>query len=389
MSRNDWIRIILSFFLITAVTLLLIIQSSSSMLVRNSIEIDPRELLATPIPGLFELIPRSEYEKRTSSASRSPETIIKEEAPEPVSLEGTETLTEIPVSSYLQFTTLESGSSSVKLTWKDYAEKGSGSIILYAKSVPFLFNQENPFAQARRYSLSIPQQNTAEGAARQYSVSVPLPEAEDNQVYLIRTLNQNGDLDDNREYVYRIGANTQITIDGNFTDWDAIPVLYQDTDEGSEAAAPNWDTMKIARDKSNLYFLISTYKPFILLPKETYSRFLLFIDLDNNNSTGYPLEQEQYHEDEPKRVFGSDLVMTGTTLYTQNREHFYDKELFSSVLVSPDPNQESLQYEFSIPLAVLKQRVKDLSNLRILFYSDEAADAAPEKQDSIIIMIPD
>src|SRR5262249_40272549 len=112
---------------------------------------------------------------------------------------------------------------------------------------------------------------------------------------------------------------------------------------------------------------IKSFNPFNLdgSPSSSYSRMLLFIDVDDNPSTGYSVGG----------YCGSELLVNGTGLYRQSAGTYNAGDL-SPVAVAPTTNVSEL--EMAIPLAQIKAIAPTASKLRIVLYNDDADDYAPD-----------
>lgn len=74
-----------------------------------------------------------------------------------------------------------------------------------------------------------------------------------------------------------------ITIDGSFNDWTGIPVAY--TAAVGPSGAIQYQNIYVANDKSNIYVRVTLYSARTNAFANSYDN--IFIDADNNPSTGY------------------------------------------------------------------------------------------------------
>ena len=74
-----------------------------------------------------------------------------------------------------------------------------------------------------------------------------------------------------------------ISIDGQFEDWDDVPVAYNDT-EGDGLSA-DYSSLKITYDSQFLFIYFNFYNGDFLM--QDWNDFHLYIDADNDSSTGY------------------------------------------------------------------------------------------------------
>ncbi|HVU09009.1 MAG TPA: spherulation-specific family 4 protein [Verrucomicrobiae bacterium] len=76
-----------------------------------------------------------------------------------------------------------------------------------------------------------------------------------------------------------------ITIDGSFTDWTGVPLAY--TAPMGSSNAIQYQNVYIANDQTNLYIRFTLYSPRTNAFANSYDN--IFIDTDDNASTGYPV----------------------------------------------------------------------------------------------------
>ena len=232
--------------------------------------------------------------------------------------------------------------------------------------------QEQPSAQPDRLRLT---------------ASLPIHEEGRNQAYLIQGVDGLGRFDMDTEFIYKMVEQRAITIDGDLTDWDEIPILYKDPVEGLPPPGPDWQIIKMTVDDSSLFIYFTSAYRFQYEPTGSYSRVLLFFDLDADPETGYRYEQAPFALDDPKRFIGREAIFNGASLYRQSKGSFNDGEV-SRITIALDPSTATYAYELSIPLTVLRAIEEDLSAFRILFLSDGNSDLAPGNRHSILLSIP-
>jgi len=157
-----------------------------------------------------------------------------------------------------------------------------------------------------------------------------------------------------------------IAIDGNFQDWDKVPLLYRDTNDVPVSAGPDWLDIKMDHDEAFLYFYMSSSHVYNLngSPDFEYSRQLIFIDVDNDSSTGFPING-----------IGSDVVINGQWVFSQTQNNFAEAYL-GQMTTSGTTQIDRLEMKFDrtllLPLANPKSAIK------VLFVNDQVNDFAPE-----------
>ena len=80
------------------------------------------------------------------------------------------------------------------------------------------------------------------------------------------------------------GTYANITIDGDFSDWTNVPVVY--TDCSGDGDPVDFDTVQLANDESNVYVRLTYYS---LVNPQTNSGVYLAFDTDNNPATGFDI----------------------------------------------------------------------------------------------------
>ncbi len=151
-------------------------------------------------------------------------------------------------------------------------------------------------------------------------------------------------------------------MDGQFTDWQHVPTFLFDADDAPQSAGPNWQEIKIANDEATLFLSADAYDEYNLdgSPAYAFSRFLIFIDADNNPDTGYAI-----------RGLGSDVVINGPHAYQQTRTNFASEYL---------GRLEVGEAERRVEMAMPRSWLTGAASVRILFANDETFDFAPNAE---------
>jgi hypothetical protein len=136
-----------------------------------------------------------------------------------------------------------------------------------------------------------------------------------------------------------------------------------------------------------LYLLFSAARPFIFSPTDTYPRALIMFDIDCSPETGYLVELKDFSFTDPKRQFGSDLLISGQSMFRQEAGSFNAGSI-GTVVIAPDSTLPSDSYELAVPLSILRRMDQSSITLRIVFFSDGNEDYAPQEQHSIVLAIP-
>ena len=82
-------------------------------------------------------------------------------------------------------------------------------------------------------------------------------------------------------------AGHTITIDGQFQDWDQVPLAYTDSQSSNQMSA-DFSDLKITYDMEFLFIYFNFYDNEFLL--QDWNNFHLFLDTDNNESTGLAID---------------------------------------------------------------------------------------------------
>lgn len=157
-----------------------------------------------------------------------------------------------------------------------------------------------------------------------------------------------------------------IAIDGVFDDWAAVPLALTDPDDAPVSAGPDWLAIAICNDADNVYVRYTSAHPFNLdgSPAFGFSRTFVFVDLDENAATGWPVGG-----------IGSDLAIAGDQLFTQSSGVFNTGGLGP---IAALPVTNVTECELAIPWAQIDAIAPGAVSLRFVFVDDDGYDAAPD-----------
>ena len=160
---------------------------------------------------------------------------------------------------------------------------------------------------------------------------------------------------------------TTISVDGQFADWNGVVVAHTDPADVPDSAGPDWRNIHVTNDTNNVYVRFTSDNAFNLdgSPTFGYSRCLIFIDTDDNASTGYSATG----------TVGSELLIAGDSLFVQSAGVFNAGLL---QLLSVAPRFNVTDCELAIPLAQIRAQTAGASRLRFTFVNDEVSDYAPD-----------
>ena len=170
-----------------------------------------------------------------------------------------------------------------------------------------------------------------------------------------------------------------MVIDGQFDEWaavDAVRADPADADDGIPSAGPDWRAAQVAHDDQFVYIHYTSNHPFNLdgSPEFGFSRTLVFIDVDDDPTTGYDVGGGGY--------CGSELLVAGDELYRQARE------VFNAGFVGPvayEPTVQITDAELSISIERIRNVVSTARRLRIVLLNDEINDFMPDWGDYITL----
>lgn len=157
-----------------------------------------------------------------------------------------------------------------------------------------------------------------------------------------------------------------IAIDGDFSDWAAIPVRHVDPDDVADSAGPDWREIQAVNDLDYLYVRYTSENAFNVdgSPAYGYSRTLILIDIDDDAATGYAYGS-----------VGSELMVNGDGLYRQATGVFNDGFLQTLAMT---PTSAVTECELAIPLTHLYAVAPGARRIRLVFINDEVNDVAPD-----------
>jgi hypothetical protein len=129
------------------------------------------------------------------------------------------------------------------------------------------------------------------------------------------------------------GTYKHITIDGSFGDWAGVPVAYEDPSETTAGA--DFRRVYVANDELYLYIRFTLYAP--ASPFTSHNN--IFVDADNNASTGYhPLGLAG---------FGSEMFIQGGTGY-QEKNGGFNEDGINGLDWAASPTENATDFEIRI-----------------------------------------
>jgi hypothetical protein len=130
----------------------------------------------------------------------------------------------------------------------------------------------------------------------------------------------------------------EITIDGLTEDWDRVPVAHADPADATIAAGPDWREIRITNDETHLFIYVSLETPSLL-----NSRFNIYIDTDQNPSTGYTSGSLS--------GLGADYLIQARTLYGLQTGSAFQVTPIGAIATSDETGNRVI--ELAVPLAQL------------------------------------
>jgi len=264
------------------------------------------------------------------------------------------------------------GTGSLTVRWDVALDYNGVGYALYYQKTPFDFSTDPNLTAATRVVLE-PRVGAGyeDGVGpNRYPYEQTIEGLEKGTTYYccIRAFDGVGNEDTNQAVLAAttLPGLTTITIDGDFSDWASVPMAHEDAADVVDSAGPDWLEIKIANDLQYLYLEYTSDNAFNLdgSPTYTYSRTLVFIDADDDATSGYKYG-----------AIGSELLMFGNGLYAQSSGVFNAGFLET---VQVDPVTSVTATEVRIPLGRIYAVKPGATRIRLLFLNDEVTDLAPD-----------
>lgn len=265
----------------------------------------------------------------------------------------------------LQALTAEEG--GLRLHWDVALDKNPVRYRAYWQGEAFDLSALDPLAAAETKVLTPnPGAGLGEGSLSQsYAFQDVIDGLTPGQQYhvLIRAEDSFGNAESNTT-VLNASTQADFAIDGDFGEWQNVAALHSDPADVEGSAGADFLAIKAMQEQYQLYLFFNSNTPFSLdgAPTFTYSRNLIFIDVDNDTSTGYPIAGS----------IGSDYVINGQHLYSQSATQFNTG--FISTL-NMALNADSTALELQLPLGLISASNEPL---RMVLVNDEQGDYAPD-----------
>jgi len=148
----------------------------------------------------------------------------------------------------------------------------------------------------------------------------------------------------------------RIWMDGNFSDWDDIPVLYEDPTGDQQSGDIDFGVLKAANDDRFVYFYIEIGEEMNL---QEDNEITLYLDTDNNASTGIPINGIGA---EVKWIFGE---RWGTYTYRYTIYHQY-----IGLVTAPTVTSDRFEIAIDRTISLFGQQLFPLNSFRIAFHDD-------------------
>jgi len=142
------------------------------------------------------------------------------------------------------------------------------------------------------------------------------------------------------------GKYAAITIDGSFSDWAGVPVAYSQPQDSTTTVA--FQSISLANDDNYLYVLLSIYPP-ANNPFTSPTNYLnnIYIDADNNDSTGYVPFDGITGSEAAYADFGSDMLIESGTGYQETAGTF-NAGAINGLGWQVSPATNNTEFEFRI-----------------------------------------
>jgi hypothetical protein len=148
----------------------------------------------------------------------------------------------------------------------------------------------------------------------------------------------------------------RIWMDGNFSDWDDIPILYQDQTGDQQSGDIDFGVLKAANDERFLYIYIEIGEELNL---QDNNEITLYLDTDNNASTGIPFNGIGA---EVKWIFGNrqGVYTSRYTIYHQ----------YIGLVTAPTVTSDRFEIAIDRTISLFGQQLFPLNSFRIAFHDD-------------------
>ena len=148
----------------------------------------------------------------------------------------------------------------------------------------------------------------------------------------------------------------RIWMDGNFSDWDGIPPLYDDESGDQQSGNIDFGLLKAANDERFVYLYIEIGDELNL---QDLNEITLYLDTDNNASTGIPINGIGA---EVKWVFG-DRQGTYTARYTIYHQYI-------GLVTAPTVTSDRFEIAIDRTLSLFGQQLFPQNSFRIVFHDE-------------------
>jgi hypothetical protein len=269
---------------------------------------------------------------------------------------------------------LDAGGSSLTLHWDVALDQNAVRYVVYYQTQPFDFGAADPLVAATRVELSpaVGDGYTSGVGPGVYAYQARIEGLSGNDTYYVLLRAQDTSLaaneDSNQVVLSASLASTfvSITIDGDLSDWNSVPVALTDAADVADSNGPDWLDIRIANDNDYLYLNPSSENVFNLDGSPGgFSRLLIYIDADNDPGTGFTIAG-----------MGADLLINNNSLYsmatgsTFSTTHITDLSVLPLVAIT--------NMEWAIPLTEIRNLAPAADQIGLVFQNDEVLDFAPD-----------
>ena len=160
-----------------------------------------------------------------------------------------------------------------------------------------------------------------------------------------------------------------ILIDGRFTDWTTDLATFTDVTESISGI--DILQMQVSNDDNNLYIKITLDTEIDLTTNLVSQGLMLFIDADNDPSTGYPIQTG----------YGTELGVKFKDRFAYYNVEPFSEVSFAAIELVPLPTVTSNIFEIAIARDAVPDGVNPLftsSSIRILFKDTSSNDSMPD-----------
>jgi len=270
------------------------------------------------------------------------------------------------------------GAGEITVQWDVALDYNPVQYMLYYQTTPFDFNADPDLSNATQIQLQgSPPANYSRG---EFSTAVAnkatLGNLDETATYhfLIRARDTEGNEEENQivlaDTPLQSAEQHPIGIDGDFNDWDPVPVSHADAVDAVGSAGPDWREIRIANDNENLFIYVEVGSQTAL-----NGNFNIYLDADLSPMTGYTSSNLS--------GLGADFLVQSNNLYAMQSGDAFVSTPVSSIANSGLTDTNTI--ELAIPLTQLGL-INSGQRIGLTFINDAPiSDFAPDLGQPLVV----